>query len=197
MASAVLLYILIRVAVIEVKVNGQFIQYSNGGRNPMSTAAKTILKMGARELELGGKHLDFLRDSNELLGDVQALRARIAEDGYLLLRGLQKREKVQAARTMLLERLDQNGEIDRAFPLQDGIMKPGGKGAFLGGAQALTHTPEFLNVVESPEIMNFFDGFLGEKSLTFDYKWVRAVGTGGNTGAHYDVVYMGRGSERL
>lgn len=197
MASAVLLYILIRVELKQVKQNGQFIQYLCGGTSAMTTAAKTVLKMGARELELGGKHLELLRDSNDLLDDVPALRARMAEDGYLFLRGLQKRENVLAARRLLLERLDQNSQIDRAFPLLDGVVKPGGKGAFLGGAQALTHTPEFLGVVESPEILGFFDRFLGEKSLTFDYKWLRAVGPGGNTGAHYDMVYMGRGSERL
>ena len=61
----------------------------------------------------------------------------------------------------------------------------------------MTHTPKFLSVVESPEIMKFFEGFLDGPVLTYDYKWLRAVGPGDNTGAHYDVVYMGRGTKSL
>lgn len=159
--------------------------------------AQAALGMDKRSMDLGGKYLGLLRESNEILGDAEALRARMAEDGYLLLRGLQKKASVEAARRVLLENLERNGQIDANFPLSEGFARPGGKGAFLGGAQALTHCPEFLGVVESPEILGFFDRFLGEKCLTFDYKWLRAVGPGGNTNAHYDVVYMGRGSERL
>jgi ectoine hydroxylase-related dioxygenase (phytanoyl-CoA dioxygenase family) len=45
--------------------------------------------------------------------------------------------------------------------------------------------------------MGFFDRLFGESALTFDYKWMRFVGTGEFTGAHLDNVYMGRGSARL
>jgi len=162
-----------------------------------ATADKTILRMGKRELELGGKYLGHLRDSNDVLDDVEALRARMAEDGYLLIRGLQKRENVKAARRVVLENLAKNGQIDSSFPLDDGVIAEDANGGFLGGAKAITHTPEFLGVVESPEIMGFFNRFFDEKPLTFNYKWLRAVNTGGSTGAHYDIVYMGRGSERL
>ncbi|MCZ7647739.1 MAG: phytanoyl-CoA dioxygenase family protein [Planctomycetota bacterium] len=163
----------------------------------MSAATGTILPMGKRELELGGKYLGNLRDSNELLDNPEALRARMTEDGYLLLRGLQPRENVVAARRVLLENLSANKQLDPNAPLMDGVIGEGGRGAFMGGAKAVTHTPEFLSVVESPQIMGFFDRFFSEQSLTFDYKWLRAVGKGGYTGAHYDVVYMGRGSARL
>ncbi|MBE7462207.1 MAG: phytanoyl-CoA dioxygenase family protein [Planctomycetes bacterium] len=163
----------------------------------MSIATGLTLPMGQRQLELGGKYLGHLRDSNDIQDNPEALRARMAEDGYLLLRGLQHREKVIAARKVLLENLAQNDQVNLDFPLMDGVIKEGARGGFLGGAKAVSHTPEFLGVVESPEIMGFFDKYLGEPSLTFDYKWIRAVGKGGFTGAHYDVVYMGRGSERL
>src|SRR5262249_11392746 len=48
-----------------------------------------------------------------------------------------------------------------------------------------------------PRIMGFFDRLYGEKCTTFDYKWLRFVTTGATTGLHYDIVYMGRGSQRL
>lgn len=160
----------------------------------MGERTLTKLLMGERELELGGKYLGSLREANNLLGDAEALRARIEEDGYLLIRGLQDREKVQGARRVVLENLNANGQVDPSAPLDEGIVKEGASGAFLGGSKSITHTPEFLGVVESPEIMGFFETFLGGPVLTFDYKWLRAVGPGAFTGAHYDVVYMGRGT---
>jgi ectoine hydroxylase-related dioxygenase (phytanoyl-CoA dioxygenase family) len=156
-----------------------------------------ILTMGKRELELGGKYLGLLREATDLMGDGDALRSRMDEDGYLLLRGFHDREKVTAVRQLLLRQLDENGRIDRSFPLEEGVIAPETRGAFMGGARAITHTPEFLAVVESPEVMQFFTDFLGAPSLTYDFKWLRVVGRGDFTGAHYDVVYMGQGTTNL
>jgi hypothetical protein len=156
-----------------------------------------ILTMGRREMEPGGKYLGRLREANDLLGDAAALRERMEEDGYLLLRGLHDPEKVTAARRSILENLDANGQVDRSHPLMEGVVAAGGRGAFLGGSKELTRAPAFLNVVESPEIMGFFANFLEADVLTYDYKWLRVVGPGSFTGAHYDIVYMGRGTRNL
>lgn len=155
------------------------------------------LAMGKREMELGGKYLGSLIESNELLGNTSALRTRMEEDGYLLIRGLQDPEKVKAARGVVLENLEANGQLDPGTPVAEAVARDGASGAFLGGSKKITHTPEFLGVVESPEIMGFFEEFLEGPVLTFDYKWLRAVGPGSFTGAHYDVVYMGRGTLNL
>ena len=153
--------------------------------------------MGQDELELGSKYLSTLRDANDLLEDMDAIHRRMDEDGYLLIRGLQKTEKIKAARQVVLDNLKTNDQLDLDQPADIGVAAPGKKGRFLGGAKQVTHTPEFLSVVESPEIMKFFEGFLDGPVLTYDYKWLRAVGPGDNTGAHYDVVYMGRGTKSL
>src|SRR5581483_11277590 len=150
-----------------------------------------------QELELGGKYLGTLREANALLGNTAALRARMAEDGYLLLRGLHDVEKVRATRRFLLEKLAENDQVDMDYPLMEGVVKEGARGAFLGGRKELTRSPELLNLVESPEIMGFFAHFLEGEVLTFDYKWLRVVAPGDFTGAHYDVVYMGRGTKNL
>lgn len=155
------------------------------------------LMMGQDELELGGKYLSTLRDANDLMDDMDAIHRRMDEDGYLLIRGLQNTEKVKAARQVVLDNLKANDQLDLDQPADIGVAAPGKKGRFLGGAKQVTHTPEFLSVVESPEIMKFFEGFLDGPVLTYDYKWLRAVGPGDNTGAHYDVVYMGRGTKSL
>ena len=155
------------------------------------------LTIGKHELEMGSKYLGTLRDANDILHDADKLQARMAEDGYLLLRGLQDKDKVRAARQMLLDNLQENGQIDPAYPLDLAVPAPGARGGFLGGSKAVTRNPAFLNLVESPEIMGFFARFLQSDVLTFDYKWLRVVGPGDFTGAHYDIVYMGRGTQNL
>jgi ectoine hydroxylase-related dioxygenase (phytanoyl-CoA dioxygenase family) len=157
----------------------------------------TTLTMGKRDLELGGPYLGSLRDANRLLDDLPALRHRMDEDGYLLIRGLHDAAKVEAARRAILENLDANGQIDRAYPIDQAVVAPEGRGAFLGGSKEMTRTEAFLNVVESPEVMGFFSRFLEADVLTYDYKWLRVVGPGDFTGAHYDIVYMGRGTPNV
>src|SRR5690349_16409380 len=110
------------------------------------------LTMGRREMELGGSYLGILRESSDILGDMPALRARMEEDGYLLLRGLHRREKVEAARRLILEDLDSNGQVDQSHDLMEGVVAEGGRGAFLGGSKPLTRAQPFLDLVESTEI---------------------------------------------
>ena len=154
---------------------------------------------GNRELELGGPHLGELRNSTALMGDVEALRRRMDEDGYLLLRGLHDRQTVLAARRRILQFMSDEGDavdVSRG-DLMEGRINPAGRCPNMMGRKGVTHTPEVLAVVEGDPIMRFFDDFLEEPALTFSYKWLRAVGQGNFTGSHYDVVYMGRGSKRL
>ena len=155
------------------------------------------VKMGQRELEPGGKYLGWLREANDLLEDPAALHARMEEDGYLLIRGVQEGTRVQAARRVVLENLDANEQLDRASPLMEGVAKEGARGQFLGGRKEITREPDFLALVESPQIMGLFEHFLGGPVLTYDYKWLRAIGPGSNSGAHYDIVYMGRGTQNV
>ncbi len=156
-----------------------------------------ILTMNQKKMELGGKHLGWLREANDLSGDRDALQARLEADGYLLIRGLHDPETVKAARRFLLNKLDENEQLDRAYPLLEGVPSEGKRGMFMGGNKAVTHQPDFLNLVESPEIMDFCEGFFDAPVITYDYKWLRVVEPGGFTGAHYDVVYMGRGTHQL
>lgn len=149
------------------------------------------------ELELGGSYLEEMCDSTPLLGDYPALRARLSDEGYLLLRGFHDPARVLSARRSVIGSLDANGQIDRRHPPMDGVIAEGARGAFLGGSRALTRTPEFLGLVESERVMGFFAGLLEGDVLTFDYKWLRVVASGDFTGAHYDIVYMGRGTPGL
>ena len=127
--------------------------------------------------------LGELRDSNALLGDVAALHARMAEDGYLLLRGFLDRDTVLEARGVLFANIDE--------------MLAEGKRPHLEATKALAVLPEVHSVLEDPRLFAFFEEFFGEPALTFPEKWLRATPPEGYTGVHYDNVYMGRGSARL
>ena len=153
--------------------------------------------MGKHDLEMGGRYIDELRDSTADRRDMPTLRYRLQDEGYLLIRGLHDRNKVKGARRAVLENLQQAEQLDGGQPLMHGVIAQGKRGKFLGGAKAVTHMPEFLAVVEAPELMQFFAEFLEGPSLTYDFKWLRVVPKGAFTGAHYDIVYMGRGTTNV
>lgn len=151
--------------------------------------------LGKHEVEMGGKYIRELRSSNDILGNYPALRERMKEDGYLLIRGLHERGKVLAARTDILKKLEQAGKLDPNHPLEEGRIGADNKAAFMGGTHR--ELQGLMDLVNAPSVMAFFDGFLGAPSLTYDFKWTRAVEKNGFSGAHYDIVYMGRGTKNL
>ena len=146
---------------------------------------------------MGSAEMGELRDCNPLLGDGAALRDRLAEDGYLLVRGLLPREKVLAARRQVMAHLAEQGLTAPGTDPMGGFAAPGSPGLYMGGKKAVTHTPEVLAVLESSELFEFYAALFDEAVATFGFKWLRAVGHGDFTGIHYDTVYMGRGSGRL
>ncbi|OBZ17638.1 phytanoyl-CoA dioxygenase family protein [Bacillus sp. FJAT-26390] len=154
-----------------------------------------MVKVGSRELEMNGPHLTELRSSNDIIHDMAALRQRMEDDGYLLIRGFHEREQVLRARMSILEKMDRTGKIARDTLLEEGVMADGSRSIFMGGTNE--DLPELLNVLNGEHVMRFFDDFLREQALTYRYKWLRAVGKGDFTGAHYDIVYMGRGTQHV
>ena len=121
-----------------------------------------------------------LRDSSDLLENMDAIHARIGEDGYLLLRNFIDRDDVLVAK----EKFRTEIESANAASIQMNM-------------DYLAYEEEFKKIFESPRLFEFFKRFFGESALTFDFKWLRRVGPDKYTGLHFDNVYMGRGSERL
>lgn len=141
-----------------------------------------------------------LRDSNDILDNPGVLHERIAEDGYLLIRGLHDKEAVLAARQAILAKLAAKGMLAPETPMMDGIFNPDypeptSTGSM--GNKALTQLPAFKAVVEGAPIMDFFKHFLGGDARTFDFKWLRTAGPGSGSPIHYDIVFMGRGTQSL
>lgn len=149
----------------------------------------------------GAGPLGELRDSARLAGNGPALRERLAEDGYLLLRGYLDREQVLAARGELCAKLDGVGLLDRSRPLTDAIFSGSNNGlgqidrkAF---AKDLRTGAALRTLLQQGRIIRFYETFLGGLILPFTFIWVRNVRPGSATGCHYDWVYMGRGTRNL
>ena len=155
--------------------------------------------MGNRELTMGSRYLTELRSSNDILDNVELLRARLQEDGYLLIRGLHDRGRVMAARQDFLSSLQAMQRLQPGSKLEDGVIGVENKNAIWGksGFELQEQFPNFVELVSSQPLIDFFSKLLGGPAITYDYKWPRAVASGGNTGAHYDIVYMGRGTKQV
>ena len=164
------------------------------------------VNIGISEFEVGGEDLGQLRDSNDILNDFEGLRRRFKQDGYLLLRGLQKPDTVNAARSAFLEYLDEKGCLEDGSPLMDGKidLSRGPRGGYRGDnddprrdGAPLAQSSGITALVESPEVIGFFEKFFGGKILAFHHRWMRAAGQGRSTGMHFDFLYMGRGTENV
>ena len=155
------------------------------------------IRFGYREIEFPSAEMSELRDSNTLLGNVAALRARMAEDGYLLLRGLIDRNKVLRARHTILAHMQEQNALTPNTPLLEGVMPRGGRSVPMMGRKGIAHHAHVMDVLEGEELFGFFDAYFGQPALSFNYKWLRGVGNEQYTGAHFDFVYMGQGSPNL
>ena len=141
-----------------------------------------------------------LRESNDILDNLEALHDRISEDGYLLIRGLHDKDTVLSARQQILEKLAAKDMLAPDTPLMDGIFNPDYPELTSTGSMGnkdMTRMPAFKAVVEGAPIMNFFKHFLGGEARTFDFKWLRTAGPGSGSPIHYDIVFMGRGTQNL
>lgn len=155
------------------------------------------VRFGFRDLEFPSGELSQLRESNDVLGDAAALWQRMDEDGYLLLRGLIKRETVLAARAVVLEHMREQQVLLPDTPVLEGVMPPSGRNVRMMGGKGIAHHPAVLAALENSALFALFERLFGEPALTFPFKWLRAIGNEEYTGAHFDYVYMGRGSQNL
>ena len=150
----------------------------------------------ARKKLVFGQTICQLEDSNHLLGDISALRQQIDSAGYLLLRGFFDSAQISRARREILNYMSLQGALQPGTAIDQAVASSDRRGIRFTHS-VVQQLPGFLDVVNSDPIMSFFDSFLGGPSMSLDHKWLRATPPGHNTGAHYDVVYMGAGSKEL
>jgi hypothetical protein len=146
-----------------------------------------------RALDLSEEAFGWLRPSDALLGDAEALRDRLEEDGYLFVPGLLDREAVRAGRMDLLGQVALAGALDPAHPIEDGVVLP--ETGPLGISEAYaTASPALAAVVRGEEMLGFFEDVLGGEVLAYDNVWLRNQRRSPGIQPHCDIVFMGRGT---
>ena len=158
-----------------------------------ATSVLTRRSIG-HDLDLSEETWGEMEDSSPLLGNIQALRSKMEEEGYLLLRNFFPRELIRQARLAFLELLNASGTF--ASPLEEGRLLSGAHVTDLS-PDAVRKCEAIKRVVFGPEIKAFYETFLEGNIRHFDYVWARTMGTGYGTKPHCDLVYMGRGTHRL
>jgi len=132
--------------------------------------------------------------SAALLGDAEALRRRMEEDGHLFIRGFFDREEVMAVRRTVMTRMAAAGYLEPGSDEMLGIALQGFSKSF--SPELGKNIPQLDTLLFSGRLMDFYRSFLGEEILHFDNIWFRTIGPGLGTRPHCDVVYMGRGTRQ-
>ncbi len=144
--------------------------------------------------------LGELSDSAALLRDPKALRARLADDGYLFLKGVLPRDAVLEARREVFERLVQVGEI--AQPAEAGIATGESRraqvvpdpGVFW---KSVSEGPRLRAVSHGSAVAAIMSLVFDSPALPQDYIFLRAGALGRATGLHFDYPFFARLHDQL
>jgi len=164
----------------------------------MTTSLQTPLALRSlgRPLDTAANALGELRDSGPVAGDPVALRERMAEDGYLYLRGYLDRDAVLAARAEITRRLAELGQLEPGTDPADAVSRPGAAGASF--EELVRGNAPLHGLLYGARMLGLYERLLGGAVRHYDFTWFRAVPGGGRgTYPHCDVVYMGRGTRDL
>lgn len=161
----------------------------------MAIADRPALVAQGRSLSTHPSAFGELRDSSAVANDAAALRERMAEDGYVFLRGYLERQDVEAARRDVLERLAAEGALRDDRDLMDGVLR---ENTAVRLRQDRTQRSEPLRrLLKDGPMIALFERFLDGEVRPFDFIWMRSVVPGKGTAPHGDSVFMNRGTLNL
>ena len=151
------------------------------------------------KLDLSPEKFGELRESNDIAHDGAAIRSRIEQDGYLLLRGLVDRERVLEARREILLKFAIVGEIDAInHPLMQAVQSEESiidKVNLVAFTESIRSGQAFSGIGRTPELLAVLERYFDEPPRSFDFRWSRFVRPGETTGFHSDSPYVNRGSQ--
>ena len=141
-----------------------------------------------------------MRDSADLLNNGDALRQRLAADGYLYLPGTLDREAVLNARRAVFERLADVDEIEQ--PAIEGIATGRSRRAEMISDlgtfwRSLAEHPALRAASHGDPLEKLMARIFAEPARAFDFLWLRTTTVGNASPLHFDHVYMNRGSQRV
>lgn len=161
--------------------------------------AMPLLRASGRSLDRSPRRMGFLTPSDPR-APLDVLVDRYREHGYLWLKGLLPRDDVLAFRAYVFAALADTG-----------LLAPGSDPAIglAGGAEnadlarrrtmELVRSAAFEAFCLSPPLWRLLDGFLGGISYLHKRKLLRMTkpGQAFSTPAHYDLVYLRGGTDRI
>ena len=155
-----------------------------------------LTSLGVR-LERSPHTFGELRDSTHELGQMDELRRRFTDDGYLLLRGLLERARVEEACAQVVASLAERALLDPAFPPADRVAARGARLSKFGVEAEDRRFGLVRALALAGRMSAFYERFLDAAPRAFDYLWMRLMAPGQATAPHCDIVYMGRGTKEL
>jgi ectoine hydroxylase-related dioxygenase (phytanoyl-CoA dioxygenase family) len=121
--------------------------------------------------------VDELTDSTRLLGDGHALHARLAEDGYVFLRGLLPTDTVQTVRAGVGATLDDAGWLARSStadaPIPTDAAVREGRPGYFDAYVGIQRLQSFHELAHHPAVLSVMDGIVGEPLLVHPRKIAR------------------------
>lgn len=175
-----------------------------GSGNDIARPRPPALSSNGVAIPFDDGHFTPMRDSSELRADPAALRERLAEDGYVLLRGVLDREAV------LDLRADYFGRFDPAFlapgtTARDGVFSgtvPADLPAYgTAGHPAydLVRSAQFDAFTSTPLLREVAEALLDGEAELLPRRILRHFHRGACVAsrAHVDFDYMDRGSDRV
>jgi len=157
----------------------------------------TLAPLTSRDhtLDLSPSAFGELNRSDDALGQVEKLRARLDRDGYLYVPGFFDRDDVMEVRSSLTGQMARQGLLNPDFPHVEALWNPERRTTFM--PQLAQNNGPLKNLIYGKQLLGFYEALFGEAVLHFDFTWIRAVGPGQGTQPHCDLVYMGRGTHDL
>jgi hypothetical protein len=161
----------------------------------MAQVSTDAPRSGGKYLNNGENALGWLRNSSGSLARPDELRAQLAEDGYLYLKGFFPRESVLEVRKSILDRMREqelilpgsNGLEARANPARPTVFMP----------KLVENNFALKGLIYGDRVRSFYESLLEGPVLHYDFTWFRPVGPGRGTAPHCDLVYMGRGTRQV
>lgn len=153
------------------------------------------LRAQGHVLDTSEEALGTLRRSDEVVDDVEELRRRVAQDGYLYLPGLLDRDEVLAARHDVLTRLQEDGVVAPRTDPMAGVPGPEASGKVRH--EVALASERLQTLLYGGRLVELYQRFFGEPVRHFDFTWLRAIPPGLGTAPHGDSVFMNRGTPTL
>lgn len=137
-------------------------------------------------------------ESSALLGDGEAVRARVRRDGYLFLRGLIPRDDLLALRRDILGVCRAHGFLAADAPLEEGIAAPGVKyiepdTPYQAAYRDLQRLESFHAMAHHPALLAVMEQVTGEAVLVHPRNIGRLMFPNNNqhtTPAHQDYIHI-------